>query len=95
MRYCDVELPLQAPPPPSHSRIKDHGNEPTGEVISMVQYFQRMSHDFTNRLNQEAINASIPGEGLVRPPNVSAYRELEKVKFPYFGGSIDGEENEA
>jgi hypothetical protein len=48
-----------------------------------------------NSFNQEVSDASILGEEIVSPHNVSGQRELEKVKFLKFGGSTDGELEEA
>jgi hypothetical protein len=61
-------------------------------VVGMMRYFHRISGALINRLDCDEDNESVPNEGPQHPPVVSGsvHRELEKVKFLEFMGSIDG-----
>jgi hypothetical protein len=59
VRGHGAQPPLQPTPSPYPLREKVHGNVPMGEVISMMQSFQRMIYFLTKRLNQEASGISI------------------------------------
>jgi hypothetical protein len=63
-----------------------------GDVMGMMRYFQRMSEALINRLDRDEGRESVPNEGSQLPPLVSGsvHRELEKVKFHEFLGSMEG-----
>jgi hypothetical protein len=54
--------------------------------------FQRISEALINRLDRDEGKASLPNEGSqhTQDGSSSMHKELEKVKFPEFMGSIDG-----
>jgi hypothetical protein len=53
-----------------------------GEVMPMMQSFQKMFDAIASILNQEVSGASIIGDGPTNHHNVNRQRELKKMKFP-------------
>jgi len=63
-----------------------------GDVMGMMRYFQRMLEALINCLDRDEGREYVPNEGSQHLPlfSGSVHRELEKVKFLEFRGSMDG-----
>jgi hypothetical protein len=61
------------------------------DVMGMMRSFQRMSEVLINHLDRDEDRGSTPNEGLQHPPvsSSSVHKELRKVKFLEFLGSVD------
>jgi hypothetical protein len=60
--------------------------------MGMMGSFQRMSKALINFLDRDEGREYVANEGSKHPSivSVSVHRELEKVQFPEFMGSMDG-----
>jgi hypothetical protein len=63
-----------------------------GDVMRMMGSFQRMSEALINFLDHDEGREYVANEGSQHPSVVSGsfHRELEKVQFPEFMGSLHG-----
>ena len=89
------QQPTPATPPNDEGNVSTQEPIPAGEVLNLMKSFQHMSKALINRLEQDHGGPVIPNEAPRNTIRNDVRRDLEKVKFPEFWGSTDGQFAEA
>eukprot|EP00253_Pinus_taeda_P018041 PITA_18041 len=89
------QQPTPTTPPNEGGNISTHEQIPVGEVLNLMRSFQHMSEALINRLKWEHGGPIIQNETPQDTTRNDVRRDLEKVKFPEFWGSTDGQSAEA
>eukprot|EP00253_Pinus_taeda_P027545 PITA_27545 len=85
------QQPTPTTPPNEGENISTQEQIPVGEVLNLMRSFQHMSEALINRLEREHGGPVMQNETPQNTTRNDVCRDLEKVKFPEFWGSTDGQ----